>query len=247
MIDQTGRGGSGMDLWGFSLHFWERVFFGASLIAALAGGLSVFAAFVAGIVGYQVTDRWQKDADSRISAGQAETAKANENAAIANERAGSANERAAALEKDAARARLETQQLKEKLAWRELSEATARKLLQELSTHKGAVQVQYVANDPEAFAFALQLTRVFKEAGWKAGMFSLTHPSVLMVGFFVAPHGAKPEITNLVRSAFNASGIPYAEERTAAGGWIMGDPADARDGAIIIVGAKPRPELKSQK
>ncbi len=236
-----------MDLWGFSLHFWERVFFISTGVAAIAGGIGVIAACIAGIIGYQVTDRWQKDADVRISAGQADTAKANENAAIANERAGKANERAATLERDAANARLETQQIKEKLAWRELPETTFKTLVRELSAHKGAVQVEYVANDPEAFALAFQFTRAFKEAGWEAGMFSITHPSVLMVGFFVAPHGAKPEVTNLVRAAFKASGIAFAEDRAPPGGWVMGDVADARDGAIIIIGAKPRPELKPPK
>jgi hypothetical protein len=78
-----------MEMWGWPLSSWEKVFFIATAAAAVFGGLGIMAAFISGVVGYQVTDRVLKDADVRI-------ADANRGAADANAKAES--ERLARME-----------------------------------------------------------------------------------------------------------------------------------------------------
>jgi hypothetical protein len=76
---------------GYSLSFWQPVFFCATIIAAVAGGISIASAFIPAIVGYQISDIVQSEANQRIAElntrgeeARAEAAKANERAAEAN-------------------------------------------------------------------------------------------------------------------------------------------------------------------
>jgi hypothetical protein len=113
-------------LWGYPIELWESVFFWATGLAAFAGAIAFASAFVAGIVGYQVSDSVQREAEKKIadanargeeakldSAKALESAnKAAENLAGANERAAQANERAANAEKRAAEANLALERFK---------------------------------------------------------------------------------------------------------------------------------------
>ena len=47
-------------------------------IAGISGAVAAFSAFIAGYVGYELTDIVQKDADKQISETKAEAARANE-------------------------------------------------------------------------------------------------------------------------------------------------------------------------
>ena len=69
---------------GFSLEFWESVFFWSTGIAAGAGAVGVAAAFIAGMVGYQVTDRLVKESNVKISEANARAEEAKAIAAKAN-------------------------------------------------------------------------------------------------------------------------------------------------------------------
>lgn len=104
-------------MWGFSLQFWQVVFFWATVTAAVAGGISITAAFVSAMVGYQITDLVQADADKRISEASARGDEARAEAAKANEAVAKAHERTTILENEtalanerAAKARLEQEQ-----------------------------------------------------------------------------------------------------------------------------------------
>jgi len=72
---QIGNGGSPR-MWGFSLEFWESVFLWATGIAAVAGGVSVLSAFVAGIIGYRTADVVQKDMTVKLAQANARAAEA---------------------------------------------------------------------------------------------------------------------------------------------------------------------------
>lgn len=63
-------------MWGFSLEFWESVFLWATGIAAVAGGVSVLSAFVAGIIGYRTSDVVQKDMAVKLAEANARAAEA---------------------------------------------------------------------------------------------------------------------------------------------------------------------------
>lgn len=176
-----------------------------------------------------------------IASANAEAARAKEGAARALQGASEANVAAEKLRVEAEQARLETEKIKATVQWREIPQDKIDKLTSLLAKNPSGCQIQYVANDPEAFALALRYTTAFKKAGWKAAMFSVTHPTILMVGFFISD-AEKTETTH-VKAALKGAGIPFAEDRVPAGGFIMGDPADAHKGAVIVVGSKPRPEL----
>jgi hypothetical protein len=82
--------------WGLSLEFWQGVFFWATILAAVAGGLSIASAFVSAVVGYQITDFVQRQADEKIADAKARGDEAGAEAAKASERA---NKAALELEK----------------------------------------------------------------------------------------------------------------------------------------------------
>ena len=63
-------------MWGFSLEFWESVFLWATGIAAVAGGVSILSAFVAGIIGYRTADVVQKDMTVKLAQANARAAEA---------------------------------------------------------------------------------------------------------------------------------------------------------------------------
>ena len=65
-----------MELWGHSLGFWQSVVFWSIVISALAGSVGITAAFVSALVGYNVSNVVQKDADIRISEANARAAEA---------------------------------------------------------------------------------------------------------------------------------------------------------------------------
>lgn len=71
-------------MFGFSLPFLQSVFFWATITAAIAGGVSITAAFLSAMVGYQVTDLVQADANKRIADAAAKSDEARAEAAKAN-------------------------------------------------------------------------------------------------------------------------------------------------------------------
>jgi hypothetical protein len=67
-----------MMLWGSPLSTWELVVKASLWIAGISGAVAAISAFIAGYVGYELTDVVQKDADRQISETKAEAARANE-------------------------------------------------------------------------------------------------------------------------------------------------------------------------
>jgi hypothetical protein len=142
---------------GLSLHGWEN-----AMVASLA-----FAAFFAIIVGvstycvvqlqrieladskreldeYKLTVEGQVATANSIGlSAKAEASKAQENIAIAN---------AAADE-----ARLETERIKERLAWREITPAQQEALKSALRGAHFEIQMGFIATDPESATYADQL------------------------------------------------------------------------------------------
>jgi hypothetical protein len=99
----------------------------------------------------------QADARERVSQAEAVGRQAQEASSLANERA-------KALELEAENAKLETEQLKAKLAWRILTPPQHQALFASLSQHTGAATIAHVANDPESLYLAIQIANIFSEA-----------------------------------------------------------------------------------
>ena len=77
-------------LWGWSFPALELIVKVALWIAFAAGGIAAVSAFIAGYVGYELTDAMQKEADLRIVEAQSRGEEAKARAAVAEQRAAEA-------------------------------------------------------------------------------------------------------------------------------------------------------------
>ena len=212
MKGQIGSGGNFM--WGMPLVFWESVFFWATITAAVAGGISVTAAFISAIVGYQVTDLVQREANERIS---------------------KTNERAANAELRAAEANLALEKLK---APRVLSPQEQQLIVSKVNKFSGQeYQVTTYWDLKEAVEFSKQLSYTLATAGWK--FIQHESPSMLFAGTSgvqVWVHiNADPKVNdaaNALVSALEATGNAPALKQM--------DPKAPNNNKIVLnVGTKP--------
>lgn len=123
-------------LWGYPLELWESVFLWATTIAALTGALAVGATFVAGIVGFNISDVVQREADKKISEARARTAEAE----------------------------LKLEQLRKQVGPRELNRAVFLKALE--GHPKAPVAILYLRDDPDSLEFAQEIENSLKAAKW---------------------------------------------------------------------------------
>ncbi|MFC5498120.1 hypothetical protein ACFPOE_11290 [Caenimonas terrae] len=142
-------------MWGFSIAALEAIFVWATATAAIAGALAVGAAFVAGMVGYQVSDLVSKEADRKIAEANARAEEAKEGAAKANAEAAKANERIAEMNR---MRRVDKKQAE-----------TLKPLLQSAPFQQDAtppltLRVSCVS-DVEAQIYALELQNLFQSCG----------------------------------------------------------------------------------
>ena len=119
-------------------------------------GIGAFAAVVVGISTYVVIKLQALEAsDARTAFEQyklgvaAQVAEAKREGIEAGRSAGNAILRAAKSEKAAAAARLETEKIKQAVAWRDISPESASELEKILAAKPGAVNLRYMDGDPE--------------------------------------------------------------------------------------------------
>src|ERR1700726_3237225 len=137
-------------IWGLSLHSWEDLMRASLLIVGVFGliaGLSTW--FVVKLqraeIAQAATDleRYKSDASIKVEEARNEGIQA-------GRIAGNAMIRAAELEKEAANARLETEKLKQVVAWRTLSETQGAEFKKVLEGRPGSVNLRWMDGDPEA-------------------------------------------------------------------------------------------------
>jgi hypothetical protein len=119
-----------------------------------------------------------------------------------------ANERAVNLEKEAAAAKLETEKLKQTVAWRSISPQTALEFEKVLSAKPGAVNLRYTDGDPEALFLAIQFSRIFAKAKWKIAPGALKFANAIQFG--IALPDADSTDAGTLRTAFSAAKIGYS-------------------------------------
>jgi hypothetical protein len=194
MSGSNGRGGSPM--WGYSLEFWDGVFFWTAGVAAVAGAISVTSALVSAVVAYKVTDFVQREADKRIS-------EANEGAAKANERAG--------------KLQLEAERLKQTLSWRRLTSAQYDAIFLALKGRPMLeASVQWVATDSESWQFADDLIRALRASGVVVREVKGLHGDIgLKISSGTSPLG------NIFKDAFAAAGLPMDETVLPGSGIVI--------------------------
>lgn len=233
-------------MWGYAMEFWESVFFWSTGIAAVAGGIGVTAAFIAGIVGYQVTDRVAKESDRKISE--------------ANAVAADANERAQLLEKETTQAKLELERLKIAQQPRQLNTEAFRAVLKDNPSRD--IEILYQPGDNEAQNLAMQIFTGLVGSTWAPSnpLKSFPHPipsTATRAGLRELPKklfDAIPPIERITTSLFGISIISKKSsdvlttpqrvlvEAFRAGGFgvPLNDNSELPDNLlVIVVGPKP--------
>jgi hypothetical protein len=126
----------------------------------------------------------------------------------AGKTAGDALVRAAGLEKEAATARLETEKLKQVVAWRTLSPDVRAKLDKVLASKPASVNLRYMDGDPEAMYLGVQMTEVLRKANWQVGPGSIK-PNGVIFEYILPQEEANNPAAQTLREAFKAADIPF--------------------------------------
>ena len=159
-------------LWGWSFHVWETIVKVSLWIAVGAGVLTAVTAFVAGYVGYELTDVVQKEADVRIGeasaqgkAAVAEAAKANAELGKAQIAIEQAQARAAEAGARAAEAQLALEIFK---APRSMTRPQQDEIIAAIAQFKGTrFDMAVLPGDPEAANFLGQVSAAMQLAEWE--------------------------------------------------------------------------------
>jgi hypothetical protein len=138
--------------------------------------------------------------------------------------------RAAELQKEADTARAETERLKAKFAWRELSENDANKFVRALNGQ--SIGVVWSGDDPERIEYAEMFVRALTSAGLSAGYGGGGSMNPPPPGLSVASRNGDTNAQAVI-SALNAIGL---EAKLVPPGPIGAD-------VTLFVGTKPRPKL----
>lgn len=242
-------------MFGLSLPFLQSIFFWATITAAIAGGISITAAFISAMVGYQVSDLVQADANRRIvdAATAGETAKADAEKARAEiaeaaKQTELAKAGAAEANQKAEAERLERLKLEAIVAPRSLSLQQQQALAASWRAFAGKqVAVTSYSLDGEGAGLATQIMAALQAAG--IGVDNRLASIMPLGGFSLGVHvtGADASVAESLRRALATIGnlAVAAPGSPQGGGAAMGlgsSPGAAPQqpvAAQILVGVKP--------
>jgi hypothetical protein len=132
-----------------------------------------------------------------------------------------ASDRLGKAEERAALAALETERLRERMAWRNVDVHTARALGEALSGllnpdwRAPSVVFAHVSDAEEPRNFAEELGRIFRQAGWRVGFKACAFASSPAFGLRVPKqltHDGSEQHAVGIRQAFEAVGLPFLTE-----------------------------------
>jgi hypothetical protein len=209
----------GVSIWDVSLDTANLVYV-VSWIGLIIGAILTAVATLAAFWSSAVRD---KHSDTQIQTARTEAAKA--------------NERAATLENEAAQARLEQEKLKAQLAWRVLPPAAVTAIEQRLSQAPSAINVEHVANDPEALYLAIQIANIFERAKWQIAMNAVTMAGTVVFGIWI-PNSQSPT-TAVIQGAFTAAGVGFSTGNLPPAG--MGFGGNIPGAPKLFIGSKRPP------
>lgn len=156
--------------------------------------------------------------------------------------AGNAVIRVAESEKEAAAARLQTEQIKQVVAWRVVPPENTIKLREALRKTPGKINLRYTSGDPESLFLAIQISRIFADASWQVAPGSETTNSITF-GINL-PDPSSAEMTAL-RLAFSEAGIPFSTAPIPDTSSSVGFNVSIISGApILVIGSRPPPVFK---
>jgi hypothetical protein len=195
-------------MWGYSLNFWDSFGFWLMIAGAAVGAIALLVTLASSIILYQVTkvQQAQLSHDSAVS-----------------------SERVARFEADAAKARLETEQIKKSFAWRRITSAQAQSLIASLRGKSFKVQFLYETTDVEASVYAAEIAAALEKAGLKVSRVGagivIVRKSII---FGLSIVGLESPDKKALVDAFVGAGIPFKD--------IISSPA----GAAIMLRVDPK-------
>lgn len=119
-----------------------------------------------------------------------------------------ANENTAKLAHEAAAAKLETEKLKQVVAWRVIPPEAIAELEKVLSRKPGSVNLRYTDGDPEALFLAIQISQIFEKAKWQVAPGAEKFANAIQFGIAL-PDSAGADAQTL-RSAFVAAKLSFS-------------------------------------
>jgi hypothetical protein len=227
-------------LWGWPFSTWELIVKGAIWLAAITGIFAAISAFIAGYVGYELTDAIQKQSDLQI-------AQARSQGDVARAEAAKANERAAEANAQAEEAKLALEKLKMP---RTLGPMRQQFVAAAVSAFKGQqyrTAISQGADDGLAFWESLYVT--LKKAGWvylpASGIFVGNPPAGVPVA---AIPGVEIELDPTKENELSAPALALGNALHADGTVVAvnraahTNPNEAdRDILMIVIGARVPP------
>jgi hypothetical protein len=195
-------------MFGLSLDIWNNIMvfaLGIAAVAAIIVGISTFV-----IIKMQKAEAIASEAafDEYKFGVAAQVAEAKKEGIEAGKTAGNALVRAAELEKEAASARLETEKLKQVVAWRTLSPSEAAALESNLAAHPGSVNLRYTDGDPEALFLAIQISDILAKAKWHVAPGAVKLSNAIFFGYGLPDANGTDAQT--LRAAFEAAKLPFS-------------------------------------
>jgi len=226
-------------MFGLSLATWNNIMLVFLGIGALAAVIVVVSTFV--VIKLQRLEAENAGlAFEQYKLGVAgQVADAKREGIEAGKTAGNAILRAAELEKEAAAARLETEKLKEVVAWRVLPTESAAELEKVLAAKPGSVNLRYADGDPEALYFAIQISQVLSQAHWKVAPGALKLNGIV---FGLAIPDANGVDAETLRRAFSAAKVAYSTNPLPGGG-IAFSVSTISGAPTLMVGSRTPPKL----
>jgi hypothetical protein len=159
---------------GFPLSFWQSIFFWATSIAAVAGAISISSAFISAVVGYQISDIVQSDANQRI----AEAAVRTKEAELKLEQLRNAN-----LE------------LQKQVHGREITDLQHDQVIAAAKGLKIPDLVTYIAHDFEAHMYGFSIFFLFQELGMNGRVVMMDNIPPLQPGVMYCGTGTAEDVT----------------------------------------------------
>lgn len=222
---------------GLDLNSWNNLMVAFLTIGALAAAVVVVSTYA--VIRLQNAEaKAASDAFDLYKLGvAAQVADAKKEGIEAGKTAGNALVRAAELEKEAASARLETEKLKQVVAWRVISPTEALALENALATHPGSVNLRYMDGDPEALFLAFQISDILTKAHWKIAPGSSKPANAIVFGIALPDTDSADALT--LRKAFSTAKVPFSTGPLPLGGMAFSVSTIAGAPTLMVGSRKP--------
>jgi hypothetical protein len=223
---------------GLGLDSWNNIMLFFLAVAAVAAAVVGFSTYATIQLAKQEAADSKREFDAYKLTVEGKVADAKSAGIKAGETAGNALVRAAELEKEAANAKLETEKIKQVVAWRSILPHEASSLEKVLMAKPGSVNLRWMDGDPEALFLAIQIAQLLSKAHWQVAPGAVKPPNTIMFG--ISLPDTNPDGQTL-REAFTSAQMPFATDAVPPGiGFSISEIAGA---PTLMVGSRRPPQF----